>query len=575
MPNPLRRAHTAAVVLMAVAGALSAPVAVHAATMPRLIVGFTSDATPAQQGAGLRSSGVTRSRSLTATKGGSIDALDAVVVPVASGDLDAVRRRLLARADVRYVEVDGVVHASDLGAEAEAGFAPGWKPNDTLRSQQWALDTMHAEKAWEFSRGTGITIAVVDTGVDYIHPDLAGRVDKGPDLVDGDDDPMDVNGHGTHVSGIAAGTGDDNFGIVGLAPNARILAVRVLDAKGAGNYSTVAKGIVAAADAHARVINLSLGGPEESPVLHAAIDYAAARGAVVTCASGNESASAVAYPGTYDSCLSVGATDLLDGHADFSNTGAGLDVAAPGVGILSSVMGGGHDSWDGTSMATPYASGLAALLAAQGLGRRDIIAAMEGNATDLGSHGLDKEFGYGRLDAGAAVEAASRMPRAAADTVAPSVAKVEVLAAHRVTTTTYTTGWRVAGRTPFRRYGTTPEVGRFTWKESRLTATKRVVSTFRTSNRIVYRATVTYVKGRTPHRHTTVSIPVRVTASDDVAVDRVAIEVDGRTRAVDWSDAGGWVVQVPCAKGSHTVSASAFDTADNRGSGTVTAQLAC
>ena len=256
---------------------------------------------------------------------------------------------------------------------ASAGVAINWRPNDTSStrsnggSRRWAV-----EQAWEHARGAGVTIAVVDTGVDYIHPDLAGRVDLGRDFVDQDDDPMDVQGHGTHVAGIAAGTADDGFGIAGIAPGARILAVRVLDDEGAGNYSQVAAGIVFAAQRGAKVINLSLGGQQPSELLRNAIDYAAAHGAIVTCATGNEALRTIGYPARYASCMAVGASGLSDELAEFSNVGAGIDVVAPGVQVLSSTMGATYDSWDGTSMAAPAVSGVAALLVSQGVPSRDV-----------------------------------------------------------------------------------------------------------------------------------------------------------------------------------------------------------
>ncbi|MEO6867373.1 MAG: S8 family serine peptidase, partial [Gaiellales bacterium] len=274
MPKSLRRAHTAAVALLVFVGALTVPAFAQAAAAPRLIVGFRSDVPAAAQRATLGRTGV---RVKTA-----IPALDARVVQVKPGRMNATRRALLKRSGVAYVEIDHVAYASGLQDEARRGVASSWIPNDTFYSSQWALQKIGAERAWELSRGNGVTIAVVDSGFDYIHPDLAGRVDLGRDFVDKDDDPMDVQGHGTHVAGIAAGGADDDYGIAGIAPGARILAVRVLDAEGAGNYSQVADGIVYAAKRGAKVINLSLGGEEKSELLRTAIDYAAARGAVVT-----------------------------------------------------------------------------------------------------------------------------------------------------------------------------------------------------------------------------------------------------------------------------------------------------
>ncbi len=568
MPLTLRRAHTAAATALAIAVAtLCVPALARAAAQPRLIVGFRSDATTAQQQTTLGRSSI-RSSS-------RIGRLRAAVVRVAPGQLASTRAALLRRPDVAYVEVDHVARAYDLDAQAASGVAEQWIPNDTMRSEQWALQTMGVYDAWELARGTGVTIAVVDTGVDYIHPDLAGHVTLGHDFVDDDDDPMDVQGHGTHVSGIAAASADDGYGVAGIAPGAQILAVRVLDDDGEGNYSQVAKGIAYAADHGAKVINLSLGGPDKSELLRSAIDYATAKGAVVTCASGNESSDELGYPARYDSCVSVGATDINDEHADFSNVGAGLDIAAPGVGILSSTMGASFDSWDGTSMASPQVAGVAALLASQGLGRRAIVDTMLGTAHDLGKSGYDTTFGAGRLDAAAAVSAASRQPRAAADTVAPTVTSVSVAAVRRTVKSTVKTAWTVRSRTPFRRVGTTTFPGSYTYAKTTRRGNRRIVDTYRFRGGIVYRRRVVQQLVRRVVKTKATMLPVTVVAQDDTGVDRVSVAVDGVTAGIDWSAADGWVVDAQCNAGTHRIEATAWDAADHGTSITVQRSVRC
>ena len=574
MPT-LRRAHTAAGVLLAlVVVALCVPAMVLAAAQPRLIVGFAPEATDASRTDTLGRAG------LRGAKSTSIRPLRAVVVPVAAGQLRATRARLLARPGVAYVEVDHVAHAYDLDASAldeaaATGVAAAWRPNDTFLSQQWSLATLRAEEAWELSRGTGVTIAVVDTGVDYIHPDLAGRVDLGRDFVDGDDDPMDVQGHGTHVAGIAAGATDDGFGIAGMAPGSRILAIRVLDAKGAGNYSQVASGIVQAAQKGAKVINLSLGGPEQSELLRSAIDYAASRGAIVTCATGNESAAAIGYPARYESCIAVGATDSADARAAFSNQGDGIDLVAPGAQVLSSTMGGSHEAWDGTSMASPYVAGAAALLVSQGLGRRAAVDALVTTAKDIGAPGYDTATGNGRIDAAAALQAGARAPRAASDTVAPTVASISVGAPTRGATSRAKVVWRLRKRTGFVRVGTSDFLGSHSYSRTKVRGNTRTIDTFRFRGGVVYRSTVTQVKVRSVVRSATATLPITVTASDDAGVDRVSVQVDGSVKGVDWSAGDGWTVQVPCVAGAHTITAFAYDASDNEASTAITQRVSC
>ncbi|MCW2950001.1 MAG: peptidase, partial [Thermoleophilia bacterium] len=483
--------------------------------------------------------------------------------------------RLLARPGVAYVEVDHVAHAYDLGSAAASGVNARWAPSDTLLGSQWGLATIGAPAAWDLARGTGVTIAVVDTGVDYTHPDLSGHIDLGRDFVDRDEDPMDVQGHGTHVAGTAAGTADDGFGVAGVAPNARILAVRVLDKDGSGNYSTVASGIVYAADRGAKVINLSLGGTEASVALEEAINYATTRGAIVTCATGNESIANIGYPARYEGCTSVGATDDSDSVAKFSNTGTGIDFTAPGVQILSSTIGGGHEAWDGTSMATPFVSGTAALLYGQGLGRRAVLAAMTAGARDLGPAGYDTTYGAGRIDAAAAVTAAARMPRATADTTAPTIEKVELLAPRTVVTVKRVTTWKVVRRGSWVRVGRTTFPGDYGWRKVATKGTQRTTNAYRMHGGIVYQKTTTERRITTPTTTKRVLLRVRVTASDAVGVDRVSLEWGGRTHAVDWSAGDGWLLEAPCVAGTKTAAARAYDGADNATSATVSINTKC
>lgn len=559
---PLRRAHTAAAVLLVlVAVTLAVPSMVHAAAQPRLIVGFTPTTSNASRATTLGRAGI-------ATKS-TVRQLDAVVVRVAPGKLAATRRALLARPGVAYVEIDHV--ARIYGGEARVQ----WRPNDTFVSQQWSLDTLGAPAAWELARGAGVTIGVLDTGVDYIHPDLAGRVDKGRDFVDSDNDPMDVQGHGTHVAGIAAATADDRFGVAGLAPEARILAVRVLDDEGAGNYSQVANGIVFAADRGADVINLSLGGPEQSELLRAALDYAAARGVIVTCATGNDSAASIGYPARYDSCIAVGATDIADEHASFSNTGAGIDLVAPGVQVLSSVMGGSHDSWDGTSMASPQVAGVAALLRSQGLGRRAIDDTMSATARDLGKAGADTTFGAGRVDAAAAVTAASRQVRAAADTVAPTVTSVGIEPVRRTTTRASKLQWKVRSRTGFTRVGSTTYRASYTYSKTSTRGATRTVDTFKFRNGVVYRRRVVSVRSRVVTRVVKVVLPIKVAAGDDQGVDRVSVMIDGRVAGIDWNAGDGWSITAACTPGTHQFIVSAWDAANNEGTASLQRRIRC
>ena len=285
---------------------------------------------------------------------------------------------------------------------------------DPLRSAQWGLDKIQAPQAWAVTQGAGAVIAVLDTGVDLTHPDLAANVlTTGHDFVDGDNTPQDEHGHGTHVSGIAAAVADNGIGGSGVAPAAKILPVRVLDANGEGDADRIAAGIRYATAQHANVISLSLG--EDTVLgtagtvlgvnddLHAAIADAWAAGAVIVVAAGNQSAPLCAEPAAAANVVCVGSTDKNDTPSYFSNGGTNSSnfVTAPGgAGLLfceddivstflrskpASVCSpaAGYDYMAGTSMATPFVSGEAALLAAKGLRNTAIVACIKSTADHL------------------------------------------------------------------------------------------------------------------------------------------------------------------------------------------------
>lgn len=295
---------------------------------------------------------------------GEIPAIDVTVLEV-KDTLEAVRN--LAKEKIDYIEVDEV--ATILS-------------NDSLYSNQWALPKISWDKLDASSSAynpvtPSSMIAVVDTGVDYTHPDLNGKVDTGGDwdFVNNDSDAMDDNLHGTHVAGIAAANTNNSLGVAGVSFNTNtILPVKVLNQSGSGYYSWVAAGIIHAADHGARVINLSLGGSSRSTTLENAVNYAWGKGAVVIAAAGNSNNSSKTYPAAYPNAMAVWASDQNDNKASFSSYGLWVDIGAPGVSILSTIplvkdtKDGSQDGYylaNGTSMATPGVAGLAGLLVSE------------------------------------------------------------------------------------------------------------------------------------------------------------------------------------------------------------------
>jgi subtilisin family serine protease len=321
--------------------------------------------------------------------------------------------------------------------------------SDPYRSRQWGLDRIQADSAWAVADGTGTLVAVVDTGVDLGHPDLAAKIVVYPDadFIEPDgtctgsrtnrtcvqDGAQDANGHGTHVAGIAAALTNNGIGVAGTAPGARILPVRVLDANGEGSADQIAAGIRYAADKEADVINLSLGfltGVDQvakilgqlDPV-YAAVDYAWEKGAVITIAAGNDSFPLCAEPSAHPRAVCVGASDQNDLRTFYSNSDATLSstylVAPGGAGLLfcsgdvystylrsaATTCGPepGYEALAGTSMATPFVSGVAALLAGRGLSNAQIVDRLKTTSEDLGLPGRDALYGYGRVSAARAV----------------------------------------------------------------------------------------------------------------------------------------------------------------------------
>jgi thermitase len=305
---------------------------------------------------------------------------------------------LAADSRVQYAE------SNVVGSSAEDQGVVGWASGEsdgTNYQVQWAPNLMRLPQAFTVTRGAGVTVAVLDTGVDTSHPALAGHLVDGYDFVDNDDDPSEVGtagvdrgyGHGTFVSGLVALT----------APDARIMPVRVLDPSGMGDVWRLAKSMVWAASNGANVINLSLGTYTRTHVANELISNLSAngRGVVVVAAAGNAASNLPQFPAGEGGSrlLSVAATTPLDTLALFSDFGSWVDVAAPGAGIWSTIPGGQYATWSGTSMATGLASGDAALVRAAypSLSAQTVIARITGTARKIsGSVPL-------RIDAGASV----------------------------------------------------------------------------------------------------------------------------------------------------------------------------
>lgn len=356
----------------------------------KVIVGFNNQANP----------------EIIRALGGDVDhffvEISAIATSLPEAAIDALKRN----PNIAYVEPDAKV----------------WATTETL---PWGVDRIDSgidqtAPVHTYNTGTGVKVAIIDTGIYYNHPDLAGKYIEydSYDFVNDDVDPIDDNGHGTHVAGTIAALLGNNEGVIGVAPGAQIIALKVLDSSGSGYTSDIIAAIYWARDHGAKIISMSLGSNYNDPYLQAACDsvYNSGQGLLIVAAAGNDyrkigtrELDTVDYPGRYSSVIAVAATDSSDVKASFSSTGPAVELAAPGVSISSTfpptipidgVAGYYYAIASGTSMATPHVSGAAALIWAgePTLTAGQVRQRLIDTADDLGSIGKDNWYGYGIID---------------------------------------------------------------------------------------------------------------------------------------------------------------------------------
>lgn len=329
----------------------------------------------------------------------TIRGINATVLAVPSGMTpEAVIADVKAKYSVRYAQTNSRVM---LDAEY----------NDPRLKEQYSLNVTNAIKAWDVTKGDrATTIAVIDTGIDPNHPDLKNKITSSWNVFSKTSTVKDGAGHGTHTAGIAAAAVGNGEGVAGVAPDCGLMIVQVLDENGSGSEQSIADGIVWAADHGAKVMTMSLGLYKRSKVVEDALQFALDKDVVLCASAGNNNAmndpeKAPHLPSTYPGVIEVAATDNQDKKASFSNWGTTVAVAAPGVNILSTVPGG-YQTMSGTSMASPFAAGVAALIRSRHpeWNREQVRKALEASVADLGDKGFDKYFGHGRVDALSAVQ---------------------------------------------------------------------------------------------------------------------------------------------------------------------------
>ncbi len=320
------------------------------------------------------------------------------LIPATAGQAtDAAIAALRANPNVEYVEEDAKVKA--LGEQLVWGAA---KIGAEL---VWGATVGATTLAPGHLTGSGVKVAVIDTGMDYTHPDLKDNYAGGYNFVAATGNPMDDNGHGTHVSGIIAAEAN-GVGVVQTAPKARLYALKVLDSSGSGYISDIVSALQWCVTNKMQIASMSFGGGD-SYSMHRACDAAYAANVLLVAAAGNDGASrwrsAVNSPGSYSSVIAVAATDQNNTRASWSSTGPEVELSAPGVNILSDWPGGKYETLSGTSMATPYVSGTAALVIQGGVTSASVVRQrLDNSATHLGSAGRNSSYGYGLVNAPAA-----------------------------------------------------------------------------------------------------------------------------------------------------------------------------
>ncbi|HEX8090116.1 MAG TPA: S8 family serine peptidase [Blastocatellia bacterium] len=488
----------------------------------------------------------------------------------AGKDEKAFIKTLESQSEVEFAELDYLVPPAEM------------TPNDPDYVSQWHLPMISSPAAWAGTSGSGsVVIAILDTGVDATHPDLAPKMVPGWNFWDNNANTSDVFGHGTAVAGTAAAASNNGLGVASVAWGCKVMPIRISSTNGSASISAIANGLTWAADHGARVANISYKVTDYSAVRSAA-QYFQSRGGVVIIAAGNDKMFNAAPDNPY--ALTVSATDGNDNLASFSNTGNNVDLAAPGVSIDTTNRGGGYGFWGGTSFSAPIVAGVAALMvsANPGLSGSQIQDFLKQSSDDRGLAGWDPIFGWGRVNAARAVEAAfgsggvdSTPPAvsiispvsgntvsataiidvAASDNVGLSSLALSIDGINRATLTggPYTFDWDTASAS------NGPHVLTATAKDAAGNQSSSSV-TVAVDNRA--EAAPPQVTIISPASGTTVSnsVAVLVNATGGVPVAKVELYVDGALKSYSFNSpfANKWIAKKEAA-GAHSLQCKAYD----------------
>ncbi len=357
----------------------------------------------------------------------TISGINVKVVEVPVGQEEEIRKQLVEQGVVKYAELEGIVRTQPSPNDPEYSKQYGFNnTGQSIKGQAGKLDSdIKLESAWDVAKGSGVKIAVLDSGIDLNHPDLASKVVL-QKVFAANSVLADKLGHGTHVAGIISANTNNTQGVAGTCPDCQLMIGKVISDGNVGQWSEVASGVTWAADNGAKVINMSLGGYEFSNTLKDAVNYALQKSVIIVTAAGNDNTTNKFYPGGYDGVITVAATDNKDQKASFSNYGDWVEVAAPGKDIFStlpteshSYQGNGvalnYDYLSGTSMAAPMVSGVVALIwsTQPNASSHEIINKLYDTADKI--NGTGSSWTKGRVNAEAAVGGGNRLPTGVVD----------------------------------------------------------------------------------------------------------------------------------------------------------------
>jgi hypothetical protein len=499
-----------------------------------------------------------------------LESLNVHHIKVPEKALETIEAALRKNPNIEFVE-------KNLIGQAE------FVPNDPGYSSQWHLPRISAPGGWDLTVGSSsATIAVIDSGIDPFHPDLAANLVPGYNFVAGNTDTRDVYGHGTAVAGAAGAIGNSGIGVAGVAWSSSIMPLVVLDSSGYGTVANVASAITYASDHGAKVINISLAFNGSTSTLENAVNYAWSKGLVIVAAAANASTNTPYYPAALDRVVAVSATDQNDNLASFSNYGDWIEVAAPGVSVYTTANGGGYLYGSGTSLSSPIVAGLASLVFSlnPGLTNAQVVNLITSKADDLGTTGFDANFGWGRINVQRTLQAAYSAPvmsvaittpsngSTVSGTVNVSVSATSTIAINRVELYVDSVLSGTAYSAPYS----------FGWNTTGLSGSHSLVSKAydtigNNATSAAQSVSVVSVDTTPPSVQITSvasgskNLTVTTSASDSQSgVAKVELYIDGALKVTN--TVAPWSFKVnskPFSRGTHSVVAKAYDNAGNVG----------